>query len=162
MSFKSSKLGGTLVALQKHLYVKLITPLVPALVGEAEVLPKVDSELIASQAADFILRGPIEAYFAMLGGIMALNSFCLVSRGKQIKSLPLEEQKAFFIKALDSKIWAFRGLSVLSGLPLKVIYYNQSEVCESLGFHRQELIEEALKHPVTRDSQPAQVNQEVS
>ncbi len=154
MSFKHSKLGASLVSLQKRLYVKLIAPLVPALVGEAPGLPTVDPELIASQAADFICQGPIEAYLAMLGGIMALNSFCLVSRGKQIRSLPLPEQKDFFMRALDSKIWAFRGLSVLSGLPLKVIYYNQSEVCEALGYKRLELIEDAAKHQVTRESQP--------
>ena len=155
MSLKSSKLGGSKAALRKRFYARIIAPVVPAMIGQAEGLPDADPEAIAAVAADFICSGPMEVFLAMLGGFMTLNILCLFTRGKQLKSLPLESQKEFFIKAFDSKIWALRGLSVLSGLPVKVAYYNQQIVCDALGYKRTELVEDALKHQVSRDSQPA-------
>ncbi len=155
MSLKSSKIGPGKATLRKRFYAKIIAPVVPALVGQAGELPNIDPEVLAEQAADFICQGPIEIFLAMLGGFLALNTLCLVTRGKQLKSLPLESQKDFLIKAFDSKIWALRGLSVLSGLPVKVAYYNQQPVCDALGYRREELIEDALKHQVSRNSQPA-------
>ncbi len=160
MSLKSPKDNPNGATLRKRFYTRTISPVVPALVGEADGLPAAHSETIAAQAADFICSGPIEIFLAMAGGYMALNMLCLLTRGKQLKSLPLESQKEFLIKAFDSKIWALRGLSVLSGLPLKVVYYNQQEVCDALGYRREELIEDALKHQVSRNSQPASQSNE--
>ena len=155
MSLKSSKLGRSKAAFRKRFYARIIAPVVPAFVGQAEGLPAADPEAVAAVAADFICSGPFEIFLAMLGGFFALNTLCLFTRGKQLKSLPLEAQKEFLIKAFDSKIWALRGLSVLSGLPVKVAYYNQQTVCDSLGYVRTALVEDALKHQVSRDSQPA-------
>ncbi len=155
MSLNSLKIRKAASSMRKRLYAKTVAPVVPALVGQAEGLPAADSEFLAAQAAEFICNGPIEIFLAMLGGFLALNTLCLVTRGKQLKSLPLESQKEFLIKSFDSKIWALRGLSVLAGLPVKVVYYNQQIVCDILGYKRVELCEDAAKHQVSRDSQPA-------
>lgn len=159
MLLNIAKIRAIASATKRRVYAKIVAPVVPALVGTAEGLPVVDPELLADEAGAFICDGPVEIFLAMMGGFLALNTLCMVTRGKQIKSLPLEEQKNFFIKAFDSKLWALRGLSVLAGLPVKVVYYNQTVVADSLGYNRAELCEDALKHMVSRDSQPASVDE---
>lgn len=55
-----------------------------------------------------------------------------------------------FAKAFNSRFMLLRGASVLAGLPLKVAYYNQDDVCRVLGFERGLLIRDALDHQVVR------------
>jgi hypothetical protein len=151
-----AKLKREKAYLRKRLYVSAIEPMIPALVGSAPGLPPVDAHQVAVEAADFICGGPIEIYLAMYGAAMALNGLALVMRGKLFKSMELTAQKEFLMTAFDSKLWALRGLSVLAGLSLKVVYFNQDTVCKALGYDRAALIEDALKHQVSRDSNNGQ------
>ncbi|MHB8779890.1 MAG: hypothetical protein ACYC55_00700 [Candidatus Geothermincolia bacterium] len=148
--------GKGKASLRKHLYIKTVAPMVPALVGQAAGLPPADPDRVAAEAADFILGGPAEIFFVMLGGALALNGLALITKGKLLSKMELEQQKEFLAKSFASKLWALRGLSVLAGLPMKVAYYNDDEVCRTLGYDRVALTEDALKHQVSREDSKSQ------
>jgi hypothetical protein len=143
--------GSGKCALRKRVYIHSITPIVPALVGYGDEFPRISSEVIAREAADLICCGPVEAFIALYGGGLLLNIMSLLTTGRRLKSLPLDQQKEFLSKAFESRSSSIRSLSFLVGIPLKAVYYGQEDVCKVLGFDRCELVEDAKKHQVARD-----------
>lgn len=136
--------------MRQRLLVRLLAPLAPALVGSSPGLPPVDGNRAAADAAEMICKGPFEVFLTVISGIITLNLYSIFRTGKPLKSLRPRRQADLMSKAFHSRFFLLRGTSVLVGLPIKVSFYNQDDVSRELGYNREELIEDALKHPVTR------------
>ncbi len=113
-------------------------------------MPDVDTERTASAAAELVCRGPLEVMLTVLGSVFVLNLMAVLTCGRRLRTLPSWQQMDLFTKAFNSRFTLLRGASVLAGLPLKVAYYNQDDVCRALGFERGLLIKDALDHQVSR------------
>lgn len=136
--------------LKERFLSRLLVPIAPALVGSAPGLPEVDSAGAAVGAAEMICRGPFEVFLTVVWGVVTLNFYSLFRTGRLLRSLKKDRQSELFSSAFHSRFFLLRGTSVLVGLPLKVSFYNQDDVCRGLGYDREELVEDALKHQVTR------------
>ncbi len=128
----------------------LLRPIAPALVGESGGLPEVDSRAAADGASEMICGGPLEAFLTVVSGIITLNLLAVLTKGRLLKSLDPDSQAKVLSRAFNSRLFLLRGAGVIVGLPLKVAYYNTDDVCRELGYDRCLLIEDALKHQVTR------------
>ncbi len=137
---------------RERLLTRLLIPLAPALVGHSPDLPEVDSRRAAAAAAEMICRGPFEVFLTVVWGVVTLNIYSLLMTGRRLNSLRRRRQSDLLAGAFHSRFFLLRGTSVLVGLPIKVAFYNQEDVCRELGFDRGALIEDALKHQVTRGS----------
>lgn len=135
---------------RRRLLSRLLAPIAPALVGRCDGLPDVDPEDTAAGASEMICSGPLEVLFTVISGIITLNILSLVTKRKLLKSLDPDRQADVLARAFQSRLFLLRGACVIVGLPLKVAYYNGDDVCRELGYDRCLLIEDALKHQVTR------------
>jgi hypothetical protein len=113
-------------------------------------MPEVDGELVARTATELICRGPLEVMFVVMGSVLVLRVLSVLTLGRRLSRLQRWQQMELLDKAFKSRFMLLRGASVLAGLPLKVAYYNQDNVCSVLGFDRGVLIAEARGHQVTR------------
>lgn len=138
------------VGFRQRLLTRLLTPIAPALVGSSDGLPEVDPGGAAVGAAQLICGGPLEVLFTVISGVFMLNTLSLLTTGKLLKSLEPDRQADVLARAFNSRLFLMRGASVIVGLPLKIAHYNRDEVCRELGYDRGQLIEDALKHQVTR------------
>lgn len=135
---------------RRRLLARMLVPIAPALVGRSEELPDVDPETAADGAAEMICGGPLEVLFTVISGIITLNVISLLTRGRFLRSLDPDAQADVLARAFNSRLFLVRGAGVIVGLPLKVAYYNGDDVCSELGYDRCLLVEDALKHQVTR------------
>ena len=156
-SRKSKNAGGTHgrgakppAGFRLRLISRLLTPIAPALIGSSDGLPEVDPGGAAVGAAELLSGGPLEVLFTVISGVFMLNTLSLLTAGKRLKSLEPDRQADVLARAFNSRLFLLRGACVIVGLPLKIAHYNRDEVCMELGYDRGQLIEDALKHQVTR------------
>lgn len=145
-----ARLNKTPFGFRRRLLSRLLVPIAPALVGRCDGLPEVDPGGAAVGAAELICGGPLEVLFTVISGVFMLNTLSLLTAGKLLKSLEPDRQADVLARAFNSRLFLLRGACVIVGLPLKIAHYNRDEVCRELGYDRSQLIEDALKHQVTR------------
>lgn len=120
------------------------------MVGRSDDLPEIDPAAAADGASEMICGGPLEVLLTVISSIITLNLVSLLTKGRLLKSLEPDAQADLLVRAFNSRLFLLRGACVIVGLPLKVAYYNGDDVCRELGYDRSLLIEDALKHQVTR------------
>lgn len=148
--FRSHRARPPRPRLRERVLAGLLAPLSPALVGHSPAFPEVDGRSAAARAAEMICGGPYEVFLTVLSGVLALDTYSVLRTGRPLRSLKRERQSELLSDAFHSRFFLFRGTSVLVGLPVKIAFYNQDDVCRELGYDRAALIEDALKHQVTR------------
>lgn len=136
--------------IRRRLLERLLRPIAPALIGDEASLPEVDPDQAAYGAAEMICGGPLEVFLTVISGVITLNVLSIFKKGRFLKSLGPDAQADVLARAFNSRLFLLRGAFVIVGLPLKVSYYNGEDVCRELGYDRGLLIEDALKHQVTR------------
>lgn len=139
---------------RERMLTKRLTTITPALVGHSPDMPPIDKSRVAEAASSMISRGPLEAVLGVLGSIFVLNVISIFTRGTPLAALEQRSQEDILSKAFKSRFLPIRGASVIVAIPVKIAYYNGDEVCRSLGFDRALLVNDALKHQVTRDRGP--------
>lgn len=136
--------------LRRRLLTRLLLPIAPALVGRSDGLPEIDPAGAADGASELICGGPFEVFLTVAWGIITINLLSLLTKGRFLKSLEPDAQADVLARAFNSRLFLLRGAGVIVGLPVKVAYYNGDDVCRELGYDRCLLVEDALKHQVTR------------
>ncbi len=109
------------------------------------------------------LSDEIEQYFRYNRSFRNIYSVCLstvnllplFTKGRTLRLLKLEARQNFLNKLHQSRNGLFRGLATITGLPIKMIYYNQESEQIRLGFNPRALKDEANARPVSRSKSQA-------
>lgn len=102
------------------------------------------------EAVMLYLKQNIILKVAFIFAIHLVNLLPLFTTGKTLRLHRLEKRQEYLNRMHFSRAFSSRGLAMLIGLPIKMIYYSQEAEQERLGFKITALREEAKLRVVSR------------
>lgn len=127
--------------------------LLPAIIAPEEPLPPDELARLSKELDDYLKDNTL-LKLAFGFAVNFINILPLICTGRTLRLLKPEAREEHLNRMHLSRNSICRGLTLLAGLPIKLIYYSQETEQEKLGFNPRALKEEANRRIVTRDRAP--------
>ncbi len=124
--------------------------IIPLYVRPEGHLPPADIESVIGFIDEYMKKGLPEFRPLYCAALLALFGLCRLRKGRSLASLDEEEAVSFVESLYSSRLAAVRAVPLLLGLPIYMAHYSRDDIQPLLGFHPEDLREEAAKRKVER------------
>lgn len=121
----------------------------PAIIAPEEPLSPDECTRLSSELLLYLKQNPF-LKLAFNIAVCFVNIYPIFFTGRTLRLLKPEKRQGYLNRMHLSRAPFCRGLVLLAGLPVKLIYYSQEAEQERLGFNARVLKEEANRRVVTR------------